>query len=482
MKRAYFSFLLALSSTFFGLGLAIADEQGLTEVPSHFSDAAAPAAQTSRITLLATVNLSTLRDEADAAIADPVATISESRGGCYKAKIGPIPVSVGCDIWGSVTKRGPLSLSGEGASLFLSLPIHATVSAKTHRVAVQETAAADATVSAVAAPALGSDWRLSLNLQPDFRWDNPPTVCLFNVICLTIRSIVDPKVREQLGKVSASAEERVKGLKIREKAEKAWSRLQEPLRLSESPEVWLVAKPSSIGFSGIAVTGETLSASAQIEATLTSVVGKKPESAPAAPLPALGSVTSEAGRFSLVVPVLVDYTTIEREFSKAIGIGQASAPIGGQPALKVTPSGVEVYPSGDKIAVKVSGAVDTPLLDANVVFHLAAKPVIDNANRAIRFEDLTFARETDSLAAEVIGRLLDPWLKAKLAGSAAIPYGVEYDKLLARANAALNRDLSDGIVMEGKLGTAEVLGIAVQEKALRADLKAEGEVKLRFGM
>ena len=478
---------IALVAASVALALTVASCGGTGSVTEPVERRFALGPDTSRpstILLASRVDLGRVEARLDAAVQPVIASFSGERDACFETGRFGISISIGCRWHGEVRKRGSLSMSGAGDVLRLSVPAHAWVTGSNRGgFTIEETATADFTVTAVARPALRADWSLDPGLSVDLTWDRRPTLELFGLVDVPVTALVEPKARELLGDLERRLEDEVRALGVRERAEHVWAVLQEPIRLSSDPDVWLRMEPEAVSFSGVDVEGGSLTASLAVEGRLAAVVGEDPPVVNGnRDLPPLGSHATEGpGAFSLVLPTTVRYEVLERELEAALRVGEEWIPNVAS-GVAVTVEEVDVYPSSPSLAVGLHFTADLreETLDTSGVVYLSGRPVVDSEERVVRVESLDFAAATDNRLVNLAGQIFGEGLGARIQDRLTFDFGADYERLLAAVNEGLNRDLGGGVHIAGDLDFVRVEEVLMLEEHLYVGVTAAGDMEIGY--
>ena len=459
----------------------------ITEQPQRQFEVLSPDAnRTSSISLTAAVDLRQVQQEFDAAVPNIITSFSGERGGCFEERVFGVRISIGCRWNGEVTKRGPVSLSGANDALHLSIPAHAWVTGRNRSgPTVRQTVRADFTVTATARPVLDSEWNLDPGLGLDLRWDQRPTLNLFNLIPISVTGLVEPEVRDLLSAIEAELEDNVARLAVRTRAEEMWLAVQEPIRLSNVPEIWLTVIPQAVSFSGIQTQDNVLNLTMAMESRLTTTLGDEPaDFTRDRTLPQLGRHSVEdSGSFSIALPVFIGYETLMREIETLLRLGEEWMPVQDSGIL-LTVNSVDVYPSSPDIVVELQFGANLPnrLFGTTGIVYLRGRPVVDNENKVVHIEDFDFTAATDSRILNLVNRIFSSSLKANVQDRLTFEFGTDYDALVAKANQGLNRDLGGGVLLGGELGFVEVGEVLMTEQYLYLGVVVEGDVGISYGL
>lgn len=404
-----------------------------------------------------------------------------------KTKVSP---DIHCDVTGFVDRRGGVTLSGQGGTLDLALSVHASVSAK---AIVQETATADATFFVSATPMIDENWNPTLVVDSNFRWDNRPELKLFNFIKITIGSKVEPKLLEKMKEFESQIPGLVSELEIRGEVDKIWKEIQKPIKISDSPSVFSLFKPTRVAFSGLNVDGRNLSAKVTLAGETRVFVGEAPQ---VTPIPLLPLVTgpSDEETFSLSIPILVEEREIQNTIDKKIG-----SPV----ILKIEDENLEGTLEASNIRVEFDASSGILLradvkydnrstalwlidlfnwFDFDGVAEFEIIPALDNAQSVVFTESIRLSSNTNSTLADTLVSVLNlPIVRDQFADMIRYDFTADLEKSMIAANAALQIEIADGARISGVLESAGPRDLVVGNDHLSVIVRADGRVQANIG-
>ena len=438
----------------------------------------------STIALAAKVNLRQAQAALDAAIPRVMADFSGERGGCFAERVLGIEISIGCRWNGQVIKRGPLSLSGAGDALHLSIPAHAWVTGRNRSgPTVRQTVTADFTVTATARLKVDANWNLDSNFDVGLKWDKKPTLKLFNLIEISVTSHVEPKIKQQIDAIESKLKEEVARLEFRQKADKIWEAVQKPIPLTEEPNVWLRIAPKTVSFSGIHVRDDVLTLSLAMKSESTTVLGVAPAVRPVSPLPALDThPVNIPGEFSLRLPVIVQYDALRRAVEAALRAGEQWMPIEDSGILLMVKQ-VEIFPARPQLVVGVHFTADLPteIVDTRGVVYFLGRLDIDNDKKIMRVEEFDFTSVTDSAHANTVELIFGEALKKRIQDALVVDFRSDHERLLADVTRELNRDFDVGVSIKGNLNSIGVGEVLLLQEAFTLIVSTEGGLEVAYG-
>jgi hypothetical protein len=442
------------------------------EKPPLNADAVSSLATKSRISATIEFGLPALATAIGRDIPRRLATIDE-RINCVHRRVLIFRVNANCDISGYIERTGPVLLYGRGDRVIGAVPIYGTVSgqgANRFTARIRGDTEARATVEAEARPQLRRDWSLDLNFSDGFHWSEPPYLHVLGRD-IALAQYAEPRIRTQMTRIRSRAEAAARRLDLRGKAASAWRQAFEPIKLADTPEVWLQWTPQSAAFAGVRANARVLSGALELSGSAETLVGQAPPAVTPTALPPLGADVNAPGTFDVILPVSIGYDTMRDKMMQVID----AAPKGDKTIREV-----QIYPSSGKLVVglRIAKSTDTDPAAGEWVY-LSATPAVDNDKQTVGLPDLA----ADGTVENDIGAMLgDDKLLGQLREAASGSYAAAYQNLLEAANQRLTRPLKDGFRMEGQLTSAKLDRIFLLPDRLSLALHASGELKILYGL
>ena len=371
------------------------------------------------------------------------------RIGIKKLKVTP---NLSCRIVGQAV-RGPITLSGNGSVLTLTLPVRATVSARDiGHLIKRETATGAANVRATVRLSLTRDWNPTATVRIAYDWTNPPGIDILGKRIVFVDK-ADAKLKGVIAGLERSLPKQLAKLHVRERLSAAWREGFTVLELNrERPPVWMRLTPQALGFGGYRVRGGDLLLDVQAKSLTETFVGNRPSDPAPTPLPPLASGLGEQG-LAFNIPVLAQYDQLEpvvlRALEKRAAKGITLPKLG---AVDAEFGKVTIYATeGGRLAV---GVQVKATLRSGVIgptrgeVWLSGLPVNDENSERIRIEDLKVATRTDSKAVNMLIALFnDPATLESIRNALTEDFARDYTKVLTAARAAIaNRREGDVLI------------------------------------
>lgn len=485
MKKLLIGLVLLLvigGAGFVGVFYGFQMDKALTEAPPRQSSKAPLNPVTSYVSIPYSIDLKDLEQKLDQSVSNPIDTINKK---CKIIKGKRIKANAQCI--GEVTKRGPIRLVGTEKGITATLPIAFKLTARTRGfIKVQETVTGAMTVTATITPGMQENWEPNATLSADFRWDKKPQIKVFG-IKITFASLVEPKLREKLNQAVNRLNERLKTkLAIRDKAQKAWDKMAEAKNIRNDPEVWLTTKLEKVYFEPFKIEPETLSGSVGLQAQVQTLFGTPQQTASKQQLPKLNLSAYPNQGFALRIPLVLRFDAM-RDFLKQKVVGKTVPLDGENGELTLTIKDVDIYPSGENIAigVKFKAAGENQFLATRGSFHITGKPVFEETkvNGKTKVEialvNVQFARKVDSSVLNIGTWVLQSTVQEYLAEAFVADVTEKFANARQKAEAKLNQRLDKGAAISGRLNKATLEGISVHDEWLMINTLVSGRFAVK---
>jgi hypothetical protein len=424
------------------------------------ADTSNASASHAAVSAVVTFPLPALENALDDLVPKRLATFDDRGSECWHRFIFGREVHVDCAYEGYIERTGGIQLSTERGRLTGEMPIYGEVSARgVGRFVRRLHGSTDArlTVYATARPRLLPDWNVVLDMQEAYRWREPPIVRVIG-FPINLARYAEPAIDRQMARVKERVTANVRSLDVRGKAKRVWQQMFMPVKLSDTPGLWLQVTPESVAFSGLHATGRDLEGSLEISGSAMALVGDEPSPVQPTPLPTLGREVSTPGEFSVAVPIDITYSALASAWQKAL----ASRP-------EFSGKGLE--------------KLDVSSLHGKIVMalHLGDRRKPDN----------TLTLQADPKAApdgatidlqkiESVDGAQLPLNVSSLGESLKISAKDRFKALMASANENLNQKLADGFRREGHLDIGKPVSVAVLPDRLRITANAHGNLRFVY--
>lgn len=407
-------------------------------------------------------------------------------------KIRTVP-KIKCDIEGWVKRNGQISVSGQGETLRFSVPVKAKVSANAQ---ISETAEATAVINIDVKPQINQDWSISVDMAPDIKWSKRPTIKLLEVVKITLQSKVEPKLRKKMEDFVKKVPQHLADLKIKEKVHTVWEDIQEPIRLNDDSEIYLMFKPKEISYSGLSIVDNILQTTISAEGKTDIVLGSPSTiDCTKSELCDLGSIPYQTGNFNFHLPVSIKYEELlnlsNKKFLKGYSIDLIKNALPG--VLKISDPKIKKSSEGKlSISAHVNYDNRSAWLKAIDIFNwfdvdgeitFQGTPKIDKKSRCLVLNNLVYDSTTNNDLFDLLvdATELEP-LSSYFATLMKFEFGKKIDDAVIQANKALSSFSKDDLTISASLHMASIDDLMVNDEKITISTKLSGVVNANIDL
>lgn len=407
-------------------------------------------------------------------------------------KIKPVP-RIKCDVKGWIKRNGPISVSGRGETLKFAFPVKAQVSTKL--LGIRETANAAGTLYINATPTINKDWSLSVDMTHSFTWSNKPSLKLFNSIHINIKSILEPKLRKQMDKFEQKLPELLNELDIKGKMAVIWKDIQEPLKIDDNTNTYLLFKPETASCSQINIVDQVLQSTISARGKTHIILGRPPVEYNKTELTDLEAICYQKGKFDFNLPLLITYDELlalsKKKFSDVYTIDMIESTLPGilmisNPRIRKGKEGkisITAHVSYDNRDELLRSIDKYNWFDINGEITFTGLPRIDKDTRTLVFDNLVYDSSTNS---DLFDLFVDAAeiapIQSYFESLITYEYGQKIDGGIKKINKAL-KEISKGFLsVSGRLNTATIEDIMINEDHITINTKLSGKVHANIGL
>lgn len=450
------------------------------------------------ITLPIEANLSVLEDYLNDFIPDQLADLTEPYKVCLepqyltvkgvpKCKIDGFEIScndrsvnirstpeIKCNLEGWIKRNGRIRISGQGNKITFTFPIKAEATADRF---MKGTARGAAIISLDAIPRLNKDWSLSVDIEPDFVWSNKPTLKLFNLININIKSILEPKLRKKMEQFRQAVPKLLENLEIKEKVTEVWKDIQKPLKINDESEMYLLFHPKKASCSEFKIENNILYHTSSVEGQTQIILGKPPQDDNITALTDLELICHKKGEFKFHLPVLITYeellTIVKKNFLDKY---ETTVIKSGMPGiLKIT--NLKIGKSSEK-RIKISAHLnydnrskwlqtidifDWFDVDGEITFN--SVPRIEKQTRTLIFDHFMHDSNTNNDLFDLLVDITEVQpIQSYFESLIKYEFGPKVDESILKANKLLHQFSKDNLNVSGSVDILSVENITINEK------------------
>lgn len=331
----------------------------------------------------------------------------------------PIPYwpSIRCNISVLVDQDGELTTEVVGSELHFFVPVSGKASLRGVGILgrkIKFDTDIQTVIDVQIAPEISSDWRMDSNLQIEHEWVTPPVLTFMDTVELPLRPLIDPVISQFADDASVHLDKAISDLNVEVAMRKAWSDVQDPIKISDDPEAFLFISPTNLALENPRLTNDALHSVIELKGNVV-VVAEAITVNPKTPLPTLDvrpvDPTGISAKVDVLMPyeILADIISKKGQFPLEESIVLDDVEIGRlrvlSPLLSGTPGSVAVSVPG---ILSAGGVTDT---DMTLEMELSLR--IDSENQKIKPNVVTAAllvdgdKNSDALFDLLFGHVTD---------------------------------------------------------------------------
>lgn len=325
-----------------------------------------------------------------------------------------------------------------------------------------------------------------INPSAKFSWTTPASVELIGKSCvgvghglelcvgpwdLPIGNLLTPTIQSKIDEQIADINSKLPCDPVRAQLAKVWQKQSFPITADKLPPMFVSVTPRALSSPGIVAEDKGIRLIARLDADV-GVSTQKGETGPAGEIPPNKPIADPAGRLSIALPLAADYPTINKLLNAQLKAQLAKTPIvTDTPAgkVKVDISEVEIYPSGDRLAVGAKFKADVPgrIFNAKGTVWLTTLPVPAADGRSLRLSDIKLTRAIDNELWSLLTAALNTQLVKALDENSKVDFGKDIDNAVAKAKAVLaDPKQTGGVVVNVKKVDAKLGRVVPAEQNL----------------
>lgn len=293
-----------------------------------------------------------------------------------------------------------------------------------------------------------------------FNWTTPPSVQLigrssFSILGvgfsvgpwnLDVSSYITDPIRAKLNTALLSANTAIPCDPVRAELAKVWRRYSLPINVS--PPVYLLAEPTEIS-AAMLPEDKLLRLNAMLKAKVEIATSPGKEDS-LGDLPPHAPLAMQPGLLDVALPLQVDYAVVVSEAMKSFA-GKSFDIEGIDGKSNAVVQSLELYPSGNKLAVGVTFVADLPsqFFDVSGTIWLSGEPVVDPTGKILSLKDVAITRKLDNGLWSVLSAAFQNTIKSE------IQKNLRYD--LSADEAKAIQDIQIAIADSSKTGGVQFL-------------------------
>ena len=387
-----------------------------------------------------------------------------------------------------VQKDGEPIVRVEEGRLLLSVPVtfrarlNGMAKALGFAVPVSLSATGAADVELSMKPSISSDWKVHTQSRIRLAWRTAPAARVLGTR-VTFKGAAEAFLRSRIEDALPRIDEALNdSLELRDRAEEAWREIQEPVKVSDSPDLWLSASPVSVTLPPLDLHSDRVVLEARLDTRL-ALDTRKPGKASPAGLPPVstGAGEAKASGFTLQLPVFLGYEAVNRELGQRLSGHRV--PMG--QGRTVTIEKIAVSPNGDRLVLAVAiraveGAGIFSSRKAGTIY-VTGIPKWDKSRQVVRLDRLDYDEGTTRGLLRTAAWVARPLLLEKLKEASVFPLAEPAEEARKALSGLLEkREVGSGLAFGGSARQVALESVAVTEEGLALLVRAEGTASLQW--
>jgi hypothetical protein len=390
-----------------------------------------------------------------------------------------------------VRRAGRLTAEAQDGKVHLRVPVEADIAAilpaqglvglmSRGRRSVIKTRAAF-TIRAEIGLGVDDEWNLATSTAATLVWEEDPVVQV-GPLSVKLSALIGDRIGEKFAAVVRTFDERLRDrIPTRSMVSRAWTAGFRSLAVGKRDDLWLALRPTGVFLGEPRIRDSRVTLEAGIRGVFRVVVGAPPEAAAPTPLPVRSAPPLGPG-IALDVPVSVSFEAANRQLDQSLEGHTFDAPLDivGE-SIALTIETVEVYPSGEQIAVALefSAGLRSSWFDVEGQLYLLGTPVLDVPGSRLRVSGLAFDSRTDRALVNVAAWMLHDEIVRRVEGLLVFGFAERLGDYRDQINAAIaHYRVSDSVRLHGKIRDATVVALTVTDPAIVAVVQLRGDARL----
>lgn len=393
--------------------------------------------------------------------------------------------NLGCDIIGRAV-RGPITLTGRGQTLLMTMPVSAVVSVRdVGGIIKQETATGAVNVTATVRLSMRRNWTPAATINITYDWTNPPGITLLGRRITFIKQ-ADSRLTNVVAGLEKSLPNELQKLNIRPQVASIWrSGFTTILLNRENPPAWMRVTPQKLGVVGYNAGKSQVTLTVAAQLLTETFVGNRPTDPVPTPLPLAAQGLKEVG-FVFNTPVIADYGELEPVIMRALQRRAAKGiNVKNVGPVDATFQKVTVYATangrvavGVDLTAQISGK---PRTKTAAVVWLTGTLFNEPNSAVLSVNDLAINGDTSNAAVNLAIRLFtEPSMVETVQTALTEDFSKDYDHVIAAAKNAIRQRRQGDVIVSAEIDKVDSGRIEATSEGLFLPVRATGSATIQY--
>ncbi|MFT5681753.1 MAG: hypothetical protein ACI8RZ_002665 [Myxococcota bacterium] len=323
-------------------------------------------------------------------------------------------------------------------------------------------------------PVIEDDWSLVGNTEITWRWTDSPSITVAGV-GISLSDRLDDKIDAALVEAAAAVDAAMlEEAPLRTELEAIWADLGTARQLKRNPPVWVRFAPEALFSTDPDMTGTgmlvTIGASGVLDASLS----QRMSNAEVTPLANRQPPTSDSSA-RLHVPVKLAWDNLKSTLARQL----EGTVFEGSGASATITELVDLYPSGDSVAVGLKLSIETPAGSTEATAWATGRLEADAAGDRIIIADFAYDAATGNAVIDTAHDALKEQITSRVKDLLTIPISDEISTVESTFTEILaGVELSEGVVMSGAVSKVRMNGVRLSDSHLILDVAVVSDLSL----
>ncbi|MDG1482831.1 MAG: DUF4403 family protein [Myxococcota bacterium] len=457
--KAWLRSLLAASLLALALACGGMTDDGLDVPPPGATESDAADSQPSVLNIPMTITWPAMRESVDAGLPTPL----------YKETGRELAGRMEMNT--TVKRDGDSRVFSRGDAMVIEVPTKVKVKVYRRKLngdkgADLGTGSASLVVRVSSTPVIQDDWSMIGNTEITWRWTDSPSISIAGVD-ISLSDRLDDKIDAAMLEAAASVDAMMlEEAPLRTELEAIWADLGTARQLKRSPSVWVRFAPEALFSTNPEMAGTGMLVTIGARGILDASLSQRMNDAEATPLADRQPPASDSGA-RLHVPLKLAWDSLKSTLAQRLE-GTVFETSGASATITEM---VDLYPSGDSLAIGLKLSIETPAGQTDVTAWATGRLEIDSAGESLSISDFSYDAATGNAIIDSAHEALKGQVVSQLKELLTVPISDEIRTVESTFTEILSGvELSEGVVMSGEISQVRVNNIRLSDSFLILDV------------
>jgi hypothetical protein len=379
----------------------------------------------------------------------------------------------------TVKRDGDPRVSSRGDAMIVEVPTKVRVKVYRRKLSGEEgatlgTGSAGLLVRVATTPVIQDDWSLVGNTEITWRWTDSPSIEIAG-IDISLSDRLDEKINAAMVEAAAAVDAALlEKAPLRAAVEEVWADLGDARQLRRSPPIWVRFAPEALYSSDPQMTGQGMAVTIGARGVLEASLSQRMSDIEATPLADRQPPSAQSGA-RLHVPVMLAWGSLSDTLARQLegAVFEASS------ASATITELIDLYPSGDSIAIGLKLNIETPAGSTTATAWATGRLEVDTAGERLTIADFSYDAATGQAVIDAAHDALKEQITSRVQELLTVPLAEEISGVESTFTEVLaGVELSEGVVMSGAVSRVRIDGARLTDSHLILDVSVVCDLSL----